>query len=327
MPDTITRYFSQPATAYVERRVFHPWRRAFLMATAYLCVCITYIIVSGIVVSNMAESAEQLQRYETIKEIVFVVVTACFLLFLSWGQFSRLARRELDVARHSEALLNTERQALTAIFAASLAHDINNVLVLCDYGFGELLESGQLSDSQRALVGDMVKAKSNLQVLVKRLMNVGLHGMPGEMGDVAVGEVVEDVVRLSEVHCSMLGCELSVGKLSGIHMWGNAALIHQMLVNLIMNAADAAGSGGKVRVVVDVTDQTITFEVHDSGPGVPPAERSVIFDTFYTTKPTGTGLGLLSVKACSAAHHGTVNVMDSALGGACFCVRLPLAST
>jgi signal transduction histidine kinase len=64
--------------------------------------------------------------------------------------------------------------------------------------------------------------------------------------------------------------------------------------------------------------------VHDSGTGVPRDERKKIFSALYTTKSSGTGLGLLSVKACAKIHEGFVEVDDSPLGGACFRLCLPV---
>jgi signal transduction histidine kinase len=64
------------------------------------------------------------------------------------------------------------------------------------------------------------------------------------------------------------------------------------------------------------------LEVHDNGPGIPVAERQRIFEPFFTTKADGTGLGLMSVKACAEVHHGHVTVQASPLGGACFVVEM-----
>ena len=63
-------------------------------------------------------------------------------------------------------------------------------------------------------------------------------------------------------------------------------------------------------------------EVNDDGPGIPERDKAAIFDAFYTSKPHGLGLGLVSVKVCAEAHGGSVEVFRSDLGGAAFRVRL-----
>ncbi|MBN2559989.1 MAG: histidine kinase, partial [Phycisphaerae bacterium] len=67
--------------------------------------------------------------------------------------------------------------------------------------------------------------------------------------------------------------------------------------------------------------------VHDSGLGVAPELRQAVFEPFYSTKPAGNGLGLLSVRAGAIAHGGTVEVTESELGGACFTVSIPTEET
>jgi two-component system sensor histidine kinase HydH len=76
-----------------------------------------------------------------------------------------------------------------------------------------------------------------------------------------------------------------------------------------------------VRLAIDA--ESACIEVHDNGPGIPDDAKEAIFEAFYTSKPDGLGLGLVSVKVCADAHHGSVEVFRSDLGGAAFRVRLP----
>jgi signal transduction histidine kinase len=103
------------------------------------------------------------------------------------------------------------------------------------------------------------------------------------------------------------------------------SLLARMIFNLILNAAEATGKGGKIEIRLRRAESMVCLEVHDNGPGIPVDMRQKVFDPFYTSKPNGTGLGLLSVRMCAVEHHGTVTVTDSDLGGACFIVTLPAA--
>jgi len=103
--------------------------------------------------------------------------------------------------------------------------------------------------------------------------------------------------------------------------------LHQVLENLLSNALKFSPKGGKVDLVVRITDQGQIWEVHDQGPGIPEAEQGRIFERFYRAQAAkakpGTGLGLAIVKHLCRLMGGEVAV-ESKLGeGATFRVILP----
>jgi two-component system NtrC family sensor kinase len=101
-------------------------------------------------------------------------------------------------------------------------------------------------------------------------------------------------------------------------------LVVQILTNLIENAAHAAGAGGWVEISGGLTDNRITVEVADSGPGVPVELRERIFEPFFTTKPPGqgTGLGLSTARDIAHRHGGALEVRDRD-GRSLFTLELP----
>ena len=104
--------------------------------------------------------------------------------------------------------------------------------------------------------------------------------------------------------------------------------VSQVLMNLFANALDAVaslGSSGVVRVTTETGPDAVAVVVEDNGPGVPLELRPRIFEPFFTTKDTGTGLGLSISHEVVDRHRGSLAVDCSALGGARFTVRLPLA--
>ncbi|MEQ9411850.1 MAG: HAMP domain-containing sensor histidine kinase [Fuerstiella sp.] len=104
--------------------------------------------------------------------------------------------------------------------------------------------------------------------------------------------------------------------------------LRQVLLNLSNNALDAAGPGGEVRLSLQTGDRFATICIEDDGPGIPPAERENIFEAFYSTRDTGTGLGLALVRRFVEEAGGTVrctqNGPNSHLSGAVFEISLPL---
>ncbi len=109
---------------------------------------------------------------------------------------------------------------------------------------------------------------------------------------------------------------------------GDEERLRQVVMNLALNALDAAEFGGTVRVscrVEPLAVDEVTVFVDDTGPGVPTDARERIFEPFYTTKAQGSGLGLSIVHAIVTQHRGSITVEESPLGGARFALRLPRA--
>ena len=101
------------------------------------------------------------------------------------------------------------------------------------------------------------------------------------------------------------------------------SLVVQALDNLIVNAAEATDGQGRIQVHLRKPSARVAvIEVHDDGPGVPDDLRHRVFETLYTTKSHGTGLGMVAVRGCASAHHGTVDIDRSHLGGALFRLTL-----
>jgi PAS domain S-box-containing protein len=103
------------------------------------------------------------------------------------------------------------------------------------------------------------------------------------------------------------------------------ARIHQVVVNLLMNAIDACEADDTVTIRTRPDTQGIRIEVADTGRGIEPAVRERIFDPFFTTKPVGegTGLGLSISYGIVQEHHGSIDVQSAPSGGSCFTVKLP----
>jgi signal transduction histidine kinase len=96
---------------------------------------------------------------------------------------------------------------------------------------------------------------------------------------------------------------------------GDEERLHQVLMNLALNALEATPTRGKVRISTSVRGERVRINVDDSGPGIPADLRNRIFEPFFTTKAAGSGLGLPIVHAIISQHGGDVRVETSPLGG------------
>jgi two-component system NtrC family sensor kinase len=105
-----------------------------------------------------------------------------------------------------------------------------------------------------------------------------------------------------------------------------AGRLHQVLMNLLVNAVDAIAGEGKVVITTSQTAELFLISVRDTGAGIPEAIRSKIFDPFFTTKPIGqgTGLGLAISYGIVQEHGGSIDVQSDEGVGTEFIVKIPL---
>jgi two-component system sensor histidine kinase HydH len=292
-----------------------------LLAFAYLAVSAAYIVGSGALVAGIARDAEELAALERTKGIGFVLVTGALLFGGSWWALRRVRHHELEMARARELLFTAERQATAGLFVSSLAHDANNVAMVVLSTLDEVAARGDGDPELRQLARD---GQDGLKRLLGLFAELKALGKPR-------GERVEvDVVRTTQRLLQLLGslapvrrCRVSTDLPRALQWRLHPSLFDQLLVNLVLNAAEAAGEGGQVQVAMRPERDELVIEVHDSGPGMGPEQEASLFKPFFTTKATGTGLGLVSVREAARAHGGAVHAGKSAvLGGACFTVRL-----
>lgn len=303
---------------------FNPWKLAGGIAVAYLVLGVAYIYLSTLLAGQYAATIEEMKHIETIKGIAFIATMAA-LLFVSIGSiFKRIAYKERICAHQREALILSENRALAGVFASSVAHDINNVLTILNLVVEELAASRNESKAHNEQVGELRRTCERIGELTARLVTSSRPEHADRFERMDLYQVIGETVDLARTHQRVRDCTLELDGKPSVYIAGNNVLIHQMILNLVINAAEACGPQGHIKVRIFSDNKHRIIEVHDNGPGVPEDERESVFTPFFTTKSDGKGLGLLSVKACAKAHHGDVSIDDSPMGGACFRIHLPL---
>lgn len=294
-----------------------PLRRAAASTLVYVTVCTIYIVVSSRLAAAFAQTTQQLQTIEAFKGIAFVVVTGVLFFFLSLAWWRRSHRQ-------TELLLQSERRAVAAMYSATLAHDVNNLLMSL-LGLVEGLRGREGGDKFLLMMREeLERGINNLAQLAKRLacstMQMQLH----EKKDVDMHSALSRIIELVRKHPDVRACTIGTEGISNVSLSLNESLLEQAVMNLIINAAQAAGANARIEVILKKNEGAVSLEVHDNGPGVPPEKAGAIFDPGYTTKPDGTGLGSLSVMAFASACNAHVSVDRSNIGGALFRIRIPM---
>jgi two-component system sensor histidine kinase HydH len=300
-----------------------PFALALLLSLLYVVLCSTYIVFSGVIAAGLSETVHDLERMETAKGLIFVIATGALFFALSWTVLRRISLQEIRVIQQKSALLESERRAMVGIFAASIAHDIANILVVARGNLRMLEDELRNPREKSDAMATLRRSLEELKVLTRRLVSIEHERIPAESADFELDQLVREIVSLARSHMSVRGCALRVTANDPVTIHGNRSMLAMLLLNLILNAADATRGRGKIDVSLRRGDAEAVLEVQDDGPGVPAERRATIFDAFYSSKAHGTGLGLLTVKVCAEEHGGAVAVSDSELGGACFRVVLP----
>lgn len=297
---------------------------ALLLAGSYTLLSSVYIRISSSMAATQSRSVVELQQIEQNKGIWFVVVSGLLLFLVSYALLKALQHRNEQILRSRNVLIASERLAIAGIFASSMAHDINNILVVIQGNLELLKVSATLSDSDRLLVGELETCSDRLSVMSRRLMHSARQNKPGSMlpGDLVA--VVQETLDFARTHQRVKLCTLTAELPESLPLRINQTLMTRALLNLVINAADATSTVGKILVVVRQEGGDAVLQVHDNGSGVPVDVAEHIFEPFYTSKPDGNGLGLLSVRNCTQEHGGKVGLVPSRLGGAAFEMRMPL---
>jgi len=221
-----------------------------------------------------------------------------------------------------------QQQTLNSIgqMAASIAHEIRNPMTSLK-GFIELLRLNSNDDHQNYLsVMD-----SELQRMESFLTELLYLSKPKEncYEKISISRVVNDVLELMMPHAMQNNIILKVEDCNFYHfnIRGNHNRLMQMLINLVKNAIEVMTNGGIIVIKLENVDGGIEVSVMDEGKGLTDAEMSQLFTPFFTTKSSGTGLGLPLVKKVVEEHNGCINV-ESAIGlGTTFKILLPISET
>ena len=236
---------------------------------------------------------------------------------------------DLEAAR-----LHGETEQLRSALLASVSHDLRTPLTAMRGSIDSLLELGDVisaGDRLELLAGTRDEAE-RLDRYIQNLLDMTRlgHGALKLARDwVAPADIVGSAVARLRTMLASLDVRVQVPADIPL-LYVHAALIEQALVNVLENAARFSPAQGRIDVEACVQPLFIVFKVSDEGPGIPPEERSRIFDMFYTAARgdrggQGTGLGLAICQGMIGAHGGRVEVSQGIDGnGSCIALWLPL---
>jgi signal transduction histidine kinase len=219
-----------------------------------------------------------------------------------------------------------EHLATLGELAAGLAHEIRNPLAGIA-GVIEIVGRDLPSTSPAcAVVKDVRQEIARInRTLTDLLETARPHPPQIRLGN--LNTTVEHAVMLARQHVLSRPIKIELQKLPKLpEVDHDSDQMHQVLLNLLLNAVQAIEGSGVVRVTIGRQQNFATVEVRDNGRGILPQHLSNIFRPFYTTKGNGTGLGLSLARRIVEEHQGRIEVTSEVGDGTKFVVLLPLHS-
>lgn len=274
-------------------------------------------------------------REATVLAGVFFGASYCILGFLVGyviegrhrdREAERVIRAQADALHATRTrLVQSEKLAALGQLATAIAHEVRNPLAVMRSAAQGVLEatSSPDADTRRSctfIIEEIDRLSSVVTSLLAfarplqlRRRRVRVADLVGRAQALARQEYGEGVVRVDDMAAAV----------PDLH--GDPDLICQVLLGLVANAVEVVPND-EVVIEARASNGAVELVVADRGPGVPADVREQIFEPFFTTRERGTGLGLAVARQIVEAHEGAIAVGDRPGGGACFTVRLPLAS-
>jgi signal transduction histidine kinase len=236
---------------------------------------------------------------------------------------ARLYRAMLDT---QERLRQSERLVALGSLSAGLAHEIRNPLHTM-----QLLASAMREDCppQHTLQADLAVMQDEigrLTLLLDQFLDFARPKRP-EVSQQKLQEIMEETLLFVDAEARRRGMTIRKAWPRDLPLiWVDGAQLRQVFLNILLNALQAMAPGGIVRVRMYSDGTSITTEIRDQGEGIPTEVQSQLFTPFFTTKPTGAGLGLSISQRIVEGHRGSIRILSEQGEGTLVRIVLPLAT-
>ncbi|MCF8565448.1 PAS domain S-box protein [Alicyclobacillus tolerans] len=224
-----------------------------------------------------------------------------------------------DQTRTHEALLRSEKLSVVGQLAAGVAHEIRNPLTALK-GFLKLIPK---TDDPRPYLAIMESELSRIESVTSELLMLAKPQVR-QLKPIDIRQSIDNVLDLLSTHALMKSIDICVDVVGNdFCLECDPCQVEQVWINLIKNAIEAAPVRGKIVVQLNHDDNMVFLGVTDNGPGIPQEIIDKLGEPFFTTKESGTGLGLMICHKIIAEHHGKLEVMSKVGEGTTVRVALP----
>lgn len=256
--------------------------------------------------------------------------------------FTNMKNTELEKKKLEDQLAQSQKMEVIGTLAGGIAHDFNNMLAVI-LGYSDLAKNTLPKEAKQINhLNEVIKAGNRAKDLVKQILNFSRQTEIQHV-DISLTVIVKEVVKMVKSTLpSNIECVMHVDQNSGF-VRGDQTQMHQVLMNLCVNANQAMPEGGTLTVKLvnhcgstpcpdcqaSLPGDFVHLSVSDTGMGMPESVKKRIFEPYFTTKEVGkgTGMGLAVVHGIINQHNGHICVHSTEGKGTTFNVLLPSSSS
>jgi two-component system, NtrC family, sensor histidine kinase HydH len=265
------------------------------------------------------------EYYEAgITSLTFLVVAvlAWWLVNDARVKGARLARNLQELERTREKLLQEEKLAAVGRFSSAIAHELRNPVSMIA---SSIATAKQLEGKEREEM--FAIASEEAQRLVTLTTDFLAYARPRspKLEPSSVSDTIHYVADACRAHAHQKTVQVQVQVTDNLTAYADSGQLQQALINLIVNAVDAAPANGTINLHAYTEGNRICIDVDNAGESLSVATLSRIFEPFFTTKPKGSGLGLSIARNIARAHGGDVVLTGNGPERICFSLTLPIA--
>lgn len=225
--------------------------------------------------------------------------------------------------KREEHVIRMEKLNLIGQLAAGMAHEVRNPLTTIK-GFLQISKNNQYNiEPWYQMIMDEIRRMNELTVDFLQFSKPQASQFRIE----PIHDCIQRVIHLMESKAILYGHEIKYGPHQTPNVLIDKDKMVQVLINLVQNAFECMPTPGIVTINLNATHKSAIIDIHDTGLGIDEGKIEHIFQPFYTTKETGTGLGLPICQKIIQDHGGTMEVSSTPQKGTTFSILLPLASS
>ncbi len=235
-------------------------------------------------------------------------------------------KRTAELRSAEQLLVRSEKLASVGRLAAGIAHEINNPLMPIRMNLEMMQEDieNEHPITERD-IEETLHSVNRISRIVERLQQFtrGRGEDVPEMEALNLSEVIESVLSLSNTFIRHSGVNLQTKLNPDVNIYGNRDQLEQVFLNITLNAQAAMKNGGDLSIEVERVDNNSLVRISDTGHGIEEDKQEKIFEPFFSTKETGSGLGLFISHNIVHNHSGQIEVESEVGKGTTFIITLP----
>jgi two-component system NtrC family sensor kinase len=240
---------------------------------------------------------------------------------------ARIAQTRSELQEAQALLLHQEKMAAFGLLAAGIAHEVGNPLTSIS-SIVQMLkrrDPDAYTRERLELVGGQLQ---RIQTTLRELINFS-RPASSQRSRVSLAEIIHEALNIAKYYKDTKSRQIIAAIPADLPVLvGVRDQLVQVVLNLVLNAIDATSKDGRIEIAARlVGTSTVELTVSDNGTGITPAQAERLFQPYFTTKKTGTGLGLFVTRKLIDAHGGTIEFSSEFGRGTTFTIRLPVPTS